>query len=168
MYEIYERYWKKLLTVSMQVSNSLEEAEECVQDIFANLWKIREKIQLQHTLHTYLSAAVKYRSITIMARRSRATRQVLLQPLTSEPISPAADEHICCRELQHQIESGILQLPQKAQTVFRLSRENGLSNKQIAQHLGITEKAVEANITRALKDLKNCLATTAHALLLLL
>lgn len=45
-------------------------------------------------------------------------------------------------------------LPSKTETVFRLSRFNGMSNKEIAAVLGLSEKAVEYHMTRSLKVLR--------------
>ena len=46
-------------------------------------------------------------------------------------------------------------LPEKRQQVFILSRTEGLTNKEIAQQLNISEKTVEDHITHAIKHIKS-------------
>lgn len=58
-------------------------------------------------------------------------------------------------------------LPSKTETVFRLSRFNGMSNREIATILGLSEKAVEYHMTRSLKVLKDELQDYLPMLLLL-
>jgi len=72
--EIYRRYWDRLFVVAMHRLGDMEEVRELVQDIFCNLWKKRSSLHLDHSLHTYLSVAVKYEVLNRLARRNRQLR----------------------------------------------------------------------------------------------
>ena len=61
------------------------------------------------------------------------------------------------QELLNLIEEAICSLPEKCEAVFRKSRFENLSNKEIANEMGITVKTVEAQITKALKYIKEYL-----------
>jgi len=52
------------------------------------------------------------------------------------------------------LEAAVSSLPPQCQQVFRLSRYENLANNEIADKLKISNKAVEANVTRALKVLR--------------
>ncbi len=72
--EIYNRYWQILFNVAANKSNSLAEAEELVQDIFLDIWKRRETIDITSNLRAYLAVALKYRVINLLARRQKKIR----------------------------------------------------------------------------------------------
>lgn len=165
--EIFERYWHKLLAVALNRLGNLEDAEECVQDVFINLWKIRETLELKYTLYTYLSAAVRYRVLDKMNQQYRKIRFSdtdfsELSELSSE--NDAADAHLLHLELMDKIDSAVKLLPEKCQIVYRMSRESGFSHKKIAEELSISEKTVEAHLGKAIKDIRKNLTITAPAI----
>ncbi|QEC73899.1 hypothetical protein FSB73_21780 [Arachidicoccus ginsenosidivorans] len=69
--EIYDRYWKLLFAVAASKLNDFTDAEEAVQDIFADLWKRKAKIVLTYSLKSYLAGAVKYRVYEALGLRQR-------------------------------------------------------------------------------------------------
>ena len=60
-------------------------------------------------------------------------------------------------ELYALIRAAVLDLPARCREVFTLSRDESLTNKEIADRLGISVKTVEAQITTALKRIRNFL-----------
>ncbi len=156
---IYFRYWDKLFSIAGPL-DSLEEAEECVQDIFFSLWQRRANLELTHSLHTYLSVAVKYRVIDRLDKRHRLRKRMETNlPEWDEPLTLPADAYLIERELMERIAASVSKLPEKCQIVFKLSREENKSNKEIAEELNISEKTVEGHISRAIKGIRGDLAT---------
>ncbi|WP_316835999.1 RNA polymerase sigma-70 factor [Pedobacter nutrimenti] len=166
--QIIERYWQRLIAVAMNRLNVLEEAEECVQDVFYNLWKKRETIELKYTLGTYLSVAIKYQVLNLLDKKYRRIKTTDVSEDTIENAVGYMDDHLLEKELFRQLESTIKQLPEKCQIVYRLSREGGKTNKQIATELHISEKTVEAHLTKALKDIRGQLTLNNLLFLILL
>jgi RNA polymerase sigma-70 factor (ECF subfamily) len=151
---IYKKYWDKMLTVAGRRLNDLTEAEEAVQDIFLNLWKRREAFTLRVGFENYFAVAVKFEIINRLAKRARKMNRDQEFALNLESSKDAPFEHFDFDLLQKQLEYTITGLPSKCQLVFRMSREAGLANKNIASELNISEKAVEKHITYALKTLR--------------
>ena len=161
---LYLRYWDKLLTVATNRLDDPAEAEECVQDVFFRLWQRRENLQLSHSLATYLAVAVKYRVINAMDKQYRLrTRMERSYAYLVETSVFSAEDYLFEKELSEQITNAVNQLPEKCRIVFKLSREQGLTHKQIAAELDISEKTVEAHISKAMKDIRGNLATTVPA-----
>ncbi|MBK1440207.1 RNA polymerase sigma-70 factor [Parapedobacter sp. ISTM3] len=152
---IYNRYWDKLFVVAANLLGSAEEAEECVQNVFVGLWNRRETIQLSHTLNTYLSVAVKYQSLSAMARNQRR-QEVVHQEEWTDPMEAVSPESaFIAKELRQRIEQSINRLPPQCQLVFRMSREQDMSVKAIAEALNLSENTVKMHLKNANKKLRN-------------
>lgn len=155
--EIYNRFWKKLFTIAANRVGNLEEAEEIVQDLFTSLWNKRFDMVLRSDLASYLAVSVKYRVIKSMDRRYNEKRYVD-SLLGTGLIDDSTQQKLAFEELQEELEKHIQNLPEKCQLVFRLSRQDGYSQKKIAKELGISEKTVEAHLGKAFKKLRARLA----------
>jgi RNA polymerase sigma-70 factor (family 1) len=167
--EIYKRYWEKLFVVANnRLGNDLE-AEEVVQDVFYSIWKRRETLQIEYTLATYLSVAVKYQVINRQsALYRRSAHEVELNASVEEQVADTTQLWFAEKELKQQLAKAVNNLPEKCRIVFLKSREEGKTNAVIAEELEISEKTVEAHITRAIHHLKESLQVSLPFLLFLL
>jgi RNA polymerase sigma-70 factor (family 1) len=152
--EIYNRYWKKLFAVAGNKIRDLNEAEEIVQDIFVALWQRREVLQITDTLGAYLAVSVKYRVIKILDKRYHQQQYANHRSQTLSLLDDSTQEWLQFGELKTRLSELVADLPEKCRLVYRLSREAGYSQKQIAEELSISEKTVEAHIGKALKALR--------------
>lgn len=165
MREIYDRYWDKLLSVAVNRLSIEQEAEECVQDVFLSLWKRRENLVLKHALSTYLWVAVKYQVINRLDKRY-AKRNLKTTELVDEVSVPSPEVYLLEKELMERIETTVKQLPEKCRVIYRMSREEGKCNKEIAAELNVSEKTVEGHVTRALKDIRANLTLVVPAFMI--
>lgn len=165
---LYYRYWDKLFVVATHRLDNPEIAEECVQDVFVSLWQRRKDLELKYSVATYFAVAIKYRVINQMDKQYRINSKLNRAAESAEmSFNAPADELILEKELLAQIETAVLKLPDKCRIVFRLSREEGKTNKQIAVELQVSEKMVEAHLTKALKNLRGDLTSLSPALIIL-
>lgn len=165
MRAIYDRYWDKLLAVAVNRLGIEQEAEECVQDVFLSLWKRREGLVLKHELSTYLWVAVKYQVINRLDKRY-AKRNLKTTELKDEFSIPSPEAHLLEKELLKKISATVDSLPEKCKMIYRMSREEGKSNKEIAAELKLSEKTVEGHVTRALKDIRTNLSSVVPAFMI--
>lgn len=148
---IYRRYWRRLFIAAYQRIGSRESCEELVQDIFTGLWNNRGKAHIQ-CLQTYLHTAVRYRVIDHIHREM--ARRAAIGQREHVVIDNSTEEEVLLDDLNGALQREISKLPTRCQLVFKLSRENNLSIKQVATELGISEKTVENQLTKALKLLR--------------
>ncbi len=150
---LYLKYWDKLYaTVYKRVKDGAI-AEEIVQDFFVSLWEKREVLNINTSLEGYIFTAVRYQVINVLQKQIvRDNYKVQLQAY--ETLSNATLDQVYFNELNQIIEHEIKQLPDKCQNVFRLSRQENLSTKEIAHKLNISTKTVENHLTKALKILR--------------
>lgn len=162
--ELYNRYWDRLLVVAMHRLAEIEEAREIVQDIFYRLWKRRETLQLDYSLNTYLSVAVKYEVINRLAAKNRQKQFRTHIARNWQETAQETENYILFNELQKELASLVNALPEKCRIVYQMSREKGYSQKEIATELGIAEKTVEAHLSVAIRKLKTGLSHLFNAL----
>jgi RNA polymerase sigma-70 factor (ECF subfamily) len=151
---LYDRYWKRLFVVAANKLQDLYVAEELVQDIFSDLWVRKETIELTGPIGVYLAVAMKYRVINYQARQRRAREYRLYAEKNLPSTDNSTQEWLRFEELKERLEELVAALPERCQLTYRMSREQGLTQKEIAREMGISEKAVERNMGRAIKTLK--------------
>nr|WP_121273726.1 RNA polymerase sigma-70 factor [Pedobacter schmidteae] len=165
---IYKKYWDKLLVVAGKRLDDLHEAEEVLQDIFLNLWLRRADFQLRISFDNYFAVAVKFQIINRLAKRSRESSRnkafAIDRVEATEPVAIQFDLAL----LKQQVSETIDALPSKCQLVFKMSREQDMSNKEIAKTLEISEKTVEKHMTSALKTLRTRFGNLLPVLMLLI
>lgn len=152
--ELFNRYWKRLLFVAAQKLGAEDEAEEIVQEVFIRLWNRRGKIELQNSFHTYIASCVKYEILTRIATRQK---ELKLRTQSEKQLLQAAnttEEWLNFDQTREAIEQAIDRLPAKCQMVFNLSRNEGYTQKQIAEELNISTKTVESHMSKALRFIK--------------
>jgi RNA polymerase sigma-70 factor (family 1) len=166
--EIYRRFWDKVFAVAYHRLANQTEAEEVVQEVFLSLWKRRSNLQIKYSLRTYLSAATKYQVINKQSRGYFfAEKGNSLDDIPEHGID-STELWFSERELRQELDKHINELPLKCRLIFKMSREDYKSNAAIAEELNVSEKTVEAHITRALKILRGKLGISLPFILYLL
>lgn len=151
--EVYLRYWRPLFRMAMSRVRISEAAEELVQNIFVSLWEKRQKADIIR-LDCYLKTAVKYQVINFLKSRVLDRQYMAYRHQQSGKQEESGETVLLMHELNAAIDNAIKQLPTKTQIVFRLSRVENRSVREIAQALNISEKAVEYHITQSLKMMR--------------
>ncbi|HEY8896169.1 MAG TPA: RNA polymerase sigma-70 factor [Niastella sp.] len=165
---IYQRYWQVLFREAMNVLRSQKEAEDCVQELFVSLWRRRESLTVTTSLGAYLHTAVRYQCIDIIEKDMK--RGGYLKDFTSyleeHQAMPSVEEEMYARDLAANIDQVMDKMPGKMREVFRLSRHEHLTHREIADRLHISEETVKKQIYLALKILKSNLGDASMAMLI--
>lgn len=128
-----------------------EKAQEIVLDIFTYLWEHRESLEIRLTLKAYLFQAAKNKAFTYIRDKKP---QLFVEDLLTAEVGQDDTHSLELDELSRLIEAAVTHLPGKCQEIFRKSREENLTNKEIAEQLNISEKTVEGQITIALRKIR--------------
>ncbi|WP_343556347.1 RNA polymerase sigma-70 factor [Sphingobacterium sp.] len=154
---IYDRYWKSLYLSAFAVLGDNEQAQDIVQDVLLQLWIRKDKVKIEN-LSAYLHTATRYKVLTYI--RSAQNRKVILDETEFVRIGGIEDlnDNIHQKDINNLLQKEVLSLPERCRQVFVLSRTEFLTNSEIASKLGITVKAVESQITIALKKLRGKLS----------
>jgi RNA polymerase sigma-70 factor (ECF subfamily) len=160
--EIYNRYWLKLYSLALTQIGTKEEAEDLIHNLFESLWKKRTELSIRN-LTTYLIASVKYLSVAYI--KSQINLRKYQEYLIFQEIdrSTSTEDIINYADLQRAVENAMKSLPEKTVEVFKMSRFDKKSVREIAEHLQLSEKAVEYHITKSLKVLREQLNHFKHS-----
>jgi len=148
--QIYYRHSVFLYHYAFNIIKDEDECTDAIQEIFVWLWINREKLNII-VLKGYLTAAVKYKLARVI-QSSKRRNEILTAGFDLE--ASFVDESLELKELKSVINDFVETLPVRAKQIFQLSREEYLTNKEIAGQLGISEKTVENQMTITLKKLK--------------
>ncbi|WP_256002498.1 RNA polymerase sigma-70 factor [Pedobacter deserti] len=161
--EIYDRYWKKMLLVAWNHTKDKAQAEDIVHEVFIALWEKRESQNIVN-VPAYLNTAVKFAVFKHYQRRRH--REKLAEAHYAFVDLEDDEAKLDALFLKEYINGIVEQLPEKCRLTFYYSRTEGLNNAEIAARMGISEKGVEANLTRALKVIRGNLRNTGLIILL--
>lgn len=157
-HEVYVRHWEKVFDICYHNLHDVEVAKEMVQDIFKSLWERREELEITNSIERYLLRSAKFKVFEHL--RNNKIHQNHVNEITARTSSASnyTENAVSYNSLKERVGNLIDTLPYQCKKVFRMSREDGLSNKEISTLLHISERAVEYHITRALATLKTNLS----------
>lgn len=163
---VYHVYFQRLYLYCLQFTKSCQYAEDITQEVFTKLWLNRTQIKQTNSLRGLLFAMV--RNDLISAFRRTVSSPILEDYMdyvnTIGKEDPGGIEY---QEFEHQIKRAINELPSSRRHIFELSRFGHLSNRQIAEKLGINEQSVKNSISLSLKFIRSRLTDLLLILILL-
>jgi RNA polymerase sigma-70 factor (ECF subfamily) len=151
---LFEKYYASMCHYACQFLKDTDLAEETVQELFVRLWEKRTGLTIDTSVNNYLFRSVHNHCL------NQLQHQKIRQQYASHVMEVSKQEadwqpFYMEVELMERIEKCISALPEKRQEIFRLSREQGLKYKEIAEKLNISVKTVEAQMGLALKYLRD-------------
>lgn len=151
---IYHRHYANLCRYLLVLFRNPVMAEQIANDVFIYLWENRQSIEIKSSLESYLFAAGRYKTLNKI-RDSKRQKEISHQlSLASDDSVEGPDSIIEIKELENIIEKAIETLPPRCQQIFRLSREEEMSYKEIAALLDISVNTVEGQMSIALSKLR--------------
>lgn len=150
---VFRTWYAPLVRFVEALLRQRDEAEEVAQEVMLELWNRRAQLDPERPVQAWLFRAARNRALNVVRHRKVVQQsEPVVAALTGDtaPSDAAAVEH----ELDAALHEAIAELPPRCREVFLLSRSEGLRNAEIADQLGISVKAVEGQIGRALRGLR--------------
>ncbi len=151
---IYDRYSPSLYHFAFSFLRDKELSEEVVQECLLKLWINRLNVDENVPLGPYLYTIARRLSLNMLRYSINSSHAHQMIKQASKEGHNETEERILLNDLSLFAESVLIALPAKQQEVFRLSRHDGLSHKQIAKHLQLSENTVRNHISAALKKMQ--------------
>ncbi|MGN5954167.1 RNA polymerase sigma-70 factor [Sphingobacterium lactis] len=152
---LYEAHWKRLFLHAYQMLDDQDEAKDIVQEVFSNLWESLDSLTIQQSYNAYLYRSIRNVVINKLARNKLGqTYLKFLDAPSFQSYVYNPEETLREKDFQDIINQEIELLPSKMRSIFKKSRYENMSYKEIAADLGIAEGTVKKQIYKALLILK--------------
>jgi len=154
--KVYRKYCRKLSGFVYHIVKTETDTEEIVQDVFVKLWNSREKLQPTKSFDAYLYTIAYNTTISMVRKRISEKKYIDHILMMQQDVSfPESIDKLQFEQLFDQMYKIINQLPARQKEVFLLNREKGMTYKEIAEQLNISENTVEIHMVKALRFLQN-------------
>lgn len=162
--EIFDHFYPKITGFCIGFLRDHDKSKSIAQEAFIKLWIHKGGIQKPSGITAYLYTAAKSECLNVLRHQkvvqryknhSLQQRENNLQIEALEEIDTDAET---LADFRLKLNKAIAALPKKSRLVFTMSRMEHKKTKEISEELGISQKAVEANMTRALKKLRENLS----------
>lgn len=153
--QIMDSLWAPLCGYARRMLPEGSDPQDVVQEAFVRLWIRRAHLREDGSLRALLYTTV--RNACLDEIRTISRRQKLQSRESHPSVAPSPYEDIQGAELQRLAAAAVARLPEKRREVFRLVREEGLSYRETAAVLGLSEQTVANHMSLALADLRTAL-----------
>jgi len=156
---LFTDWFGKLHAYAFSVLGDDAMAEETVQSVFCRIWERRQQLQVHISVKAYLYGSV-YHECMNWLRHEQHTKKHRRHIMHSagHPVVENAAGKAELGELELRLKQALDELPDRCRAIFQLSRFGGLKYREIAEQLGLSVKTVEAQVGKALTQLRNKLA----------
>lgn len=164
---LLNKFHRKLHAYAITLVNDHSMAQDIVQNVLLRTWKNRKRLNPEFSIQSFLYKSV-YNEFINSYQQNKAI--MLLQKKYLESIQQVVEttDESSIEYMLSIVNREIENLPSKCQKVFILSKKEGLTNMEIAEHLDISVKTVEAQISKAYKTLKEKLKDNYNTVFFLL
>lgn len=162
---LYASYYKKLHQFLLKVTQNQEEAtSDILQEAFLRVWLNRDRLLEIENFQAWIYKIVSTEALTLIRKelhlKTKADR--LKDSLAIEKSTFSLQKPIEFTEIKSIVKQAVQRLPQQRQTIYLLSREEGLTPDQIAKKLNISINTVYNTLTTALKLIRQELTTAGY------
>ncbi len=159
----FRRYSNQLYYVALRYTGNGDDAEEIVQEVFTRIWLHRDQIKADLPVIPYLVKITRNLLINKAKKRLHelAYRKYSVQKHMADK-NNHTEEMVLFEELEQIVVDEVEHFPPKRKKIFKMSREKGMSTREIAEQLNISVSTVENQMNTALKVLKQKLKYTSY------
>jgi len=155
--KLYETYAPALIGFVAARVSSLEDARDLIHDLFIYLWEERANIVITSSIQPFLFAAARYRIIDHFRRNSTRREYAVKLQLLQASLSTDAENMLDEKDLRLTIEQAVDQLSPRVKEIYRLSRDQHRTIREIADELQLSQQTVRNQLATALSHLRSFL-----------
>ena len=153
---LFDRYSDILFRFIQKRIESIPDVEDIIQEVFISMWNRRSKIEVGDSIYPYLFKAAKYEMIDWLIKSEKRNRHLDYLEINKDQylIGTTSEDELIAKELAKLLENEMSRMPDTMRSIFRLSRSEDMSIKDIANQLSSSEQTVKNNVSMALNRLK--------------
>lgn len=153
---LFISYFGKVRCFIKGLLKSEVDAEDLAQDIFIKLWINRDTLDPEKSINAYLYTMARNAAYNFLKHKLVLDTYATDYVPSDNPDTP--DELLYAKEIALLVEMTVCQMPEQRRRIYRLSRNEAISNEDIATRLNISKKTVENQLSLALFDLRKVIA----------
>ncbi|QKG79036.1 RNA polymerase sigma-70 factor [Tenuifilum thalassicum] len=150
--QLFKSYYEPLCRYAYSFVLDADEAEEIVQEFFYQFWLKRKKISIKFSMKSYMYRSIRNRCIRFLQHKKLEDMYSSQNVLSLSADTP--QDELDRNQLNEVVQETLKSLPSRIRRTFLLSRVNGLKYKEIAKLLSVSIKTVEADMGKALLELR--------------
>lgn len=164
---LFDQYKNHLFNYLLRITKSREIAEEIIMDIFLKIWTMRDMIQEIQNIEAFLHKMAYNKAVNFIKMSSGSARlQRIIQWKMLETREEGADHKLLEGEHKIMLSKAIQQLSPQRRKIFTLSRMEGFTYGQIAQHLNLSRSTVRNTVADTLKIIRRFIGHESNTFLL--
>jgi len=153
--KVFDSCYEDLCRYAFTIVKDFDIAEDIVQSMFMKLWEMRDSVDINTSVRSYLFRSVYNQCINHLehkAVRVRYDKAAVLEPAPDEQQPGVFPD-----ELADNIRKAVDSLPPQCRSIFIMSRYEDLKYSEIAGKLGISVNTIQNQVCKALKLLREAL-----------
>lgn len=152
-HKVFITSYPKVFSFSLRLVKNRDDAEDIAQTVFIRLWTKRDLLINVQNLDSYLYSMVKHTVLNYIKSKRGITVDISkMNNITNSLSSP--QEQIEAKDLKLLVDLIVENMPKQRRIIYKMSREQGMSNDDIALKMGLQKRTVENHIHLALKEIK--------------
>lgn len=151
---LFEKYWDDLFKIALRRLHSPDDAKDILQDVFLSFWNNIHTIAIEDSLGGYLYTALRNKIFNHFEKNSTRLQWLMQRGFTAASFEENVFSRYCTKELAYFIKQEVNKMPEKMRQIYLLSREEYMSNADIASLLNLSNQTVKNQLHNALVRLR--------------
>ena len=156
--EFFMIYFPKVKYFIFHFVKSEATAEELTQEVFVRIWENREKMASVQSVNSYIYRMAKNATLNYIEHQ-HVEKNYLGQYEAN--VGQSIEEELYARETELLVQLTVNNMPPQRKKIYKMSREEGLKNDEIAEQLNISKKTVENHLNIALNEIRKTISLFA-------
>jgi RNA polymerase sigma-70 factor (family 1) len=152
--ELFERYAPRIYSFSFSYLKNAQDSEELVQDVFLKIWEKRDSLDKTKNTKAFIFKVAVNTIYDFIRRKNIESAYQEFAAANFEQQPDSTWHQVIFDEMIVNLDILVKQMPAERQKIFRLSREEGMTNDEIASKLNLSKRTVENQLYRAIAFLK--------------
>ena len=153
---LFYKHFNTLSAIGKRVSGDHDDGKDVAQKVFIQFWEKRQDLNIEGAILAYLKRMAINEAL-MQARSAKRKGQLQANIEIRDYVNPDGEADAIAGDLQKRVDNAIEALPEKCAEVFKLSRYEDLTYKEIGESLNVSVKTVENHMGRALRQLREAL-----------
>ncbi|TAJ14314.1 RNA polymerase sigma-70 factor [Marinilabiliaceae bacterium JC017] len=162
--QFFLEYHQRLVLYALKYVKGYDQASDLVQEVFLKLWENKSELEVNRSLKAYVFKTLRNHCLNYIEQQKIRTQhhQSIHDELKDMEIEFFnAETSLLQKEMGNSVMRALSNLPDDYSKVLRLSRIDGLKNKEIAEELNMPVRTVETRIYRGIRMLRDNLSRSA-------